>query len=167
MKTPITGKIAALLCALLMTTSLIAHSAEPRPFIKGSYAKLLETRQGKPFVLSFWSLDCPPCREELAMWGELRKKHPALEVVLVSTDTPEANAEITTTLNGYDLGKTESWVFADSFAARLRFEVDQTWRGELPRSYFFTRDHQVKAVTGKPERKRVEAWIAEQGISGE
>jgi hypothetical protein len=89
----------------------------------------------------------------------LAKKYPELDLVFVATDTPEQKQEIAKTLQRYRLQNKESWVFADSFVERLRYEVDPQWYGELPRTYFFDAQGVSIAISGKVERDQVEQWI--------
>jgi len=96
------------------------------------------------------------------MLKKLARKYPRLDLVLVSTDTPEEEKSVSATLAKFSLGKAEAWVFADSYTERLRFEVDRKWQGELPRTYFFSAKNEVKAISGKLEQKEVEQWIKEQ-----
>lgn len=93
------------------------------------------------------------------MFKKLTKKYPKLDLVLVSTDTPEEVKSISATLAKFSLNKAEAWVFADSNADRLRFEVDKRWYGELPRTYFVSAKNEMKALSGKLEQKDVEQWI--------
>ncbi len=135
---------------------------EIKPFVRGSYQQIVAARQGKPFILNFWSLSCGYCRVELGMLKKLTRKYPNLDLALVSTDTLEEENQVSAALAKYSLGKAEAWVFADSYTERLRFEVDKTWQGELPRTYFFSAKGEVTAVSGKVAQKEVEQWIKEQ-----
>jgi outer membrane protein W len=96
------------------------------------------------------------------MFKKLARKYPRLDLVLVSTDTPEEEKLVSSTLAKFSLGKSEAWVFADSFTERLRFEVDKKWQGELPRTYFFSANGDVAAISGKLEQKDMEQWAKEQ-----
>lgn len=157
------GLIAGLSLAILAfapATTLAAQ--EIKPFARGSYQQLVSARQGKPFIINFWSLSCPYCKTELGMFKKLTKKYPKLDLVLVSTDTPEEAEPIATTLAKFSLNKAEAWVFADSNVDRLRFEIDKHWYGELPRTYFFNAKNEVMDISGKLEQKEVERWINEQ-----
>lgn len=147
---------AALLCLMVLSAQA---APDIKPFVRGSMAEISAARQGKPYILAFWSLTCTHCREELGQLGSLLKQHPGLSVVLVSTDTPEEGAEIAATLAEYQLGGAESWVFADSFSERLRASVDKKWRGELPRTYLYDRAHQASAHSGKLRPEQLAAWL--------
>ena len=142
------------------------RDAHVKSFVRGSYQAIVSARAGKPFIIGFWSLTCTNCREDLALFGRLAKKYRNLDLVLVATDTPEQKQEIARTLKSYHLERTESWVFADNFVERLRYEVDPQWYGELPRTYFFDAAGHSTAVSGKIDRDQVERWIRESGKRG-
>ena len=147
------------LAVLLCLAAVAVQAADIKPFVRGSMAEISAARQGKPYILAFWSLACTHCREELGLLSGLLKQHPGLSVVLVSTDTPEEGAEIAATLAGYQLGGAESWVFADSFSERLRAAVDKKWHGELPRTYLYDRAHQASAHSGKLRPEQLATWL--------
>lgn len=153
------------LLALLLCLSAVCASAaqEAKSFVRGSQQEIISAHAGKPFIVGFWSLTCANCRDDLALFGKLAKKYRSLDLVLVATDSPEQMREIASTLQHYRLGRAESWVFADSYTERLRFEVDPQWYGELPRTYFFDADGHSTAVSGKIDRNQVERWIRESG----
>jgi thiol-disulfide isomerase/thioredoxin len=99
-------------------------------------------------VLVLWSTTCSHCQEELAQLATLQQQHPELNVVLVSTDTPDDAETLTAILAHHGLAHAEAWVYAEAFVERLRFEIDPRWGGELPRAYFFDRRHNVTAHSG-------------------
>lgn len=157
------GILLGLCLTVLLFVPVPAWAAqEIKPFVRGSYQQIVTARQGKPFIINFWSLSCSYCKVELAMLKKLAKKYPKLDLVLVSTDTPEEEKPVSATLKKFSLGRAEAWVFADSYTERLRFEVDKKWQGELPRTYFFSANSEVKAISGKLEQKEVEQWVKEQ-----
>ena len=39
-------------------------------------------------------------------------------------------------------------VFTEDNSAKLRFEIDPSWYGELPRTYFFDKKHQRSGLSG-------------------
>ncbi|WJW75352.1 redoxin domain-containing protein [Thiohalobacter sp. IOR34] len=133
--------------------------AAPRWWLAESYAGVVESRQGQPFILAFWSLDCPPCYRELAMWAELKRRHPGLDLVLVSTDGPAAAAEVEALLAELGLEWAAAWLFSEPHSQRLRHAVDPAWRGELPRTYYLRAGRVERAVSGLPQRGFVEAWL--------
>ena len=157
------GFLIALCFAILPFVPAPAMAAqEIKPFVRGSYQQIVAARQGKPFIVNFWSLTCSYCMVELAILKKLIRKYPGLDLVLVSTDTPEEEKSVSATLAKFSLGKVDAWVFADSFTERLRFEVDKKWQGELPRTYFYSTKNEVTAISGKLEYKEVEQWVKQQ-----
>jgi thiol-disulfide isomerase/thioredoxin len=132
------------------------------PFDAKSLATLRKTHQGKPFVLAFWSVYCEPCRDEMAEWDAAKRKHPSLPIALVSTDAPADRALIDEFLKKYPPGPVQKWLFADAFSERVRYAVDKSWRGELPKSYFFDAAHRAEVKSGKVDRVWIEAWLAKQ-----
>lgn len=147
-------------CLLLALPSWAADVAV-RPFVGGSLAQILAARQGKPFLLSFWSVGCTHCPTELKALGKLKRRYPKLEIVLVAADTPDEAAQTAQLARSYGLGKVEQWVFADPMPERLRFEIDRRWYGELPRTHFYDRSHQVEAVSGVVSEERLQRWVRE------
>lgn len=134
------------------------QAAAPQPFVAGSYARLLEAHGDRPFVLSFWSIDCPPCHRELALWGAHRRSEAGLPLVLVSTDAASDAVEIEATLARHGLEPAESWVFAAP-APQLRYEIDRRWHGELPRTYLVRNGEVLEAVTGIVDEARIQRWM--------
>lgn len=151
-----------ILALLLFISAACACAAqEAKPFVRGSYQSIVSARAGKPFIIGLWSLTCTNCRDDLALFGKLAKKYRDLDLVLIATDTPEQKQELARILQRYRLERTESWVFADSFVERLRYEVDPQWYGELPRTYFYDAQGQALAISGKLDRAQIERWISE------
>lgn len=148
-----------LLVCLVVAAPLVSAVEAVRPFVAGSLAKIVAQRQGKPFVLAFWSASCAHCPRELKALGELRRRNPKIDIVLVAADTPE-EAPLTAQLAAsYGLSKVEQWVFADEMQERLRFEIDQRWHGELPRTHFYDRQHGIEVVSGVVPKAQLLAWV--------
>lgn len=151
-------------CMALLLNAPV-HAAPPQAFVTGSYAQLLKQQSDKTFVLSFWSLDCPPCNRELALWGA-QPKTDVLALVLVSTDTPADTDEIDALLAQYGVADADSWVFAAP-AVNLRYEIDRHWRGELPRTYLIERGKVVDAISGVLDEVRLAQWKRRASVSAE
>lgn len=152
------------LAALVFEPTPALAAQEIRPFVRGSYQQIVTARQGRPFVVSFWSLTCHYCMAEMAMFKKLLKQHPGLDLVLIATDTPEDQPSVSAALAKFSLGKADAWVFADSYTERLRFEVDRKWQGELPRTYLYGVKSEVVAVSGKLARAEIELWLKIQHV---
>jgi thiol-disulfide isomerase/thioredoxin len=147
---------------LLHTVGKAAAAEALLPFDANSLAALRKAHAGKPFVLAFWSVYCEPCRDEMAEWDAVKRKHPTLPIALVSTDAPSDRALIDDFFKKYPPGPVQKWLFADAFSERVRYSIDKSWRGELPKSYFFDAAHRAEVKSGKVDRVWIEAWLARQ-----
>ena len=143
--------------------ALPAAASEPRPFARGSMQQIIAEHPGRPLIINFWSTECAYCQEELALLSRVARSHPDLRLVLVSTDLPQ-NAPLVAQFlvkRGFDPGQT--WLFADEYAERLRYDIDRKWYGELPRTYLIGTRTERKAVSGKISAEQIERWLAEEG----
>ncbi len=150
--------IFALLAACLLAPLPVAASGI-QPFTVTSMKEIVAPRQGKPFILGLWSLSCTHCREDLALLSRLAARYPKADLVLIAADSAEESADATLVLDKLQLNRAEQWIFADPFTERLRFSIDRTWRGELPRTYFYEANHRAKIVSGKLNEAETEAWF--------
>ncbi len=146
------------LLALLL--ALPVQAAELAPFGRGSFAALRAEAAGAPLVVHFWALSCAPCLAELPGWARLARAHPGMRLVLVNTDPPEAEPQVKRMLDRMGVGRLRSLIFADRFTARLRYEMDPSWQGELPRTDLVAPDGRVTPVLGMLARPALEAWLA-------
>ncbi|MBS1140108.1 MAG: putative signal peptide protein [Proteobacteria bacterium] len=151
------------LFSLLITGLLFAGlaQAEMRPFVSGSLQKIEREQKGKPFILAFWSASCTHCPAELKALGELVRKYPKLELILVAADTPAEVPELEQLAQGYGVASQARWVFADAQPERLRYEIDRRWYGELPRTYFYDGRQQRKGHSGVLPAEQLEQWVVE------
>lgn len=146
---------------LLLTLACAAGlaQAEVKPFAAGSLAQIRAAREGRPFILAFWSLECAHCPKELKILGEVKRRYPKADLVLVSTDTPADAAALAEFADRQGLGAAEQWVFADQ-PQKLRFEVDRRWWGELPRTYLFDATHKAEGHSGLIDTDTLGHWLA-------
>lgn len=151
--------IYGLIAGLSFWMGSYAAQLEPRPFVPGSLSKILAARQGRPFLLILWSLDCPPCRRELDLLAKTRREHPRLDLVLIATDNIASAKEVHAILIKHGLGNIESWIFASPHAQRLRYEIDPKWYGELPRGYFYDHAHDRIGISGALKAEHLKAWL--------
>lgn len=171
-----TNRIASILrgrlpLALVMTFGMLGvasisravHADNIQEFGTQIFAQIKSEYEGKPFVVSLWSIDCAPCRVELKMLGELKKHDPDFALVVISTDSIENREEAADILDSYQLQDMTTWMFADAFVERLRYSVDPLWHGELPRSYLFEADHSFQAHSGVLTRAQLESYIPSSG----
>jgi len=139
--------------SLLSSNSLAANS---RDFVQGSYAQITEAHKGHSFFVSLWSIDCPPCREELPEMAAYFSRHPEISLVLISTDGKGLAPEVEQVLQQNGLAGAESWIFAEDFVERLRYEVDSAWHGELPTSYLYSPGQSRQRIRGRIDFKRAD-----------
>jgi thiol-disulfide isomerase/thioredoxin len=128
---------------LSLTIAFPAFAAELKPFERGSWNAVVTAHHGRPTAIHFWSVTCAPCLAELGEWARISSRK-GVDVVLVSTDSVTDQAKVQATLRRYGLTGEDSWIFADPFVERLRFEIDRQWHGELPMTRLISAD-------GKPE----------------
>lgn len=95
-----------------------------------------------------WSIDCPACYDELDLLTPWLKKHPSFNLVLISTDPINQQAEVKKVLEEYQLANRANWIFGIQAHALLRHAIDPDWYGELPRSYLFDHQHKPYAHSG-------------------
>lgn len=145
---------------LLMIAPFLAADGI-KPFVAGSMGQIRAAQQQQPLIVSFWSIDCPACYKELRHWRELSRRHPQLNLVLVSTDGIELRDEVAKVLREQGVSHLRSWQFADGNDQRLRHEIDKGWHGELPRTYFYAPGGEVMGMTGVVGEAEVEAWLAQ------
>ena len=143
--------------ALLGTTA--AAAGQLQPFTGDSLPAIQKRLAGRPFILTLWSLTCHHCAKELQTLGRLARSDRTLPLVIVSTDTPAEAREIRAALQRFGLAHIDTWVFADAVPERLRYAIDPSWRGELPRSYLFDAAHRREAHSGLLGEAQLRQWL--------
>jgi thiol-disulfide isomerase/thioredoxin len=146
--------------ALILSTGQLAHADSFEAFGVDTFAEIKAAHSGQAFLLSLWSIDCAPCRIELEMLGELKKKDPSFPLVLISADSLEQRETAHYILEEYFLDGLTSWMFADNFSERLRYSIDPNWYGELPRSYLFDSAHVSTAHSGVLTEEQLAAFLS-------
>lgn len=155
----------SLIFMLILGCASVAIAAETiRPFTPGSLSRVLAQREGKPFILVLWSLECQYCPTELKTLSELKRSHPKLDIVLIATDEVSDAPLLLSRTESYGIANAEQWVFAEDMPERLRFEIDGRWYGEVPRTYFYDRKHQREVKTGLVSKKFFEEWLARNAV---
>jgi thiol-disulfide isomerase/thioredoxin len=155
-------KHACLALAIALAAAHAAEAAPALPFNSNSLADIQKANDGKPFILLLWSLDCASCIKEMDGLAKTVAKHPDLKLVMVATDDIVNSAQVEAVLRKHHLEGIESWTFAEPNAQKLRYGIDPSWFGELPRSYFYDARHQRKAQSGVLKPEQIESWLAAQ-----
>ncbi len=134
-------------------------NADIRLFNYQSLKQIETSYHNEKFLISFWSIDCPACFKELSLFKQLEKQHKDMNLVLVNTDGPGQINEVNNIIKEYSLQGSEHWIFSDSNTLRLRYNIDDQWAGELPRTYFYDRTHNRVAVSGLISRQSIVNWL--------
>ncbi len=149
---------------MALAASLLAHDAARaatiEPYVRGSFAAIRANHAGRPLVVHFWSVTCPPCLIEMPRLAA-RLKGGGFDLVLVATDPIEQRDRIAGRLDKFGLLDAPNFAYADPFEERLRFEADRAWRGELPFTVLVRPDGGTTAVTGELETAVLDAWLAQ------
>ena len=135
------------------------QAADLKPFKSGSFAQILAENQNKPLLLHFWSISCPTCVAHLPAWKEVLAANPKLQVVFVSTDPIGQASAIKNRLKKNGLDNQANYAFADSFVAKLQFEVAKDWRGELPFNVLVDQNGEKESLTGHLDTKVLAQWL--------
>lgn len=124
-------------------SAIRVFDADSLPAIRAAHA-------GKPWVLMVWSLDCAYCHESFAALAEAQRAH-GVEVVALAmdrADDAQARAAIAAHVGGSGL-RAEVWAFGAQSPERLRHAIDPSWRGEMPRTYWYTAKGRGAAFSGR------------------
>lgn len=98
------------------------------------------------------------------MLGRMKRKYPMFNLVLIATDGINARDEIILTLQRHRLENVSIWVFDQERQPMLRYRIDPTWYGELPRSYLFDAKHKRQAISGRVKEQHLRAWLSRTHI---
>lgn len=147
------------LCVWVCFSAHVAYAATLQGFNANSLASIAQANHGKPYVLLFWSMDCPYCIDEMKAMKAALTGRQALKIITVCVDESESSVVLNKVLDQANIPLDDRWQFAEDDSERLRYTIDATWQGELPRSYFYDREHRVKAWSGKPSVGWFSDWI--------
>ncbi|MGJ4950398.1 TlpA family protein disulfide reductase [Bradyrhizobium sp. HKCCYLS20291] len=147
---------------IALTASSTAAPPSLKPFERGSWREVLRAHAGRPTLIHFWGVTCGPCKIELPQLGKFMADHPEIDVVTVSADlVPNLNAATQSMLDKAGLAAAENFIFNDGFVERLRFEIDPSWQGDIPRTMLVTGDGKVETIEGSAEISDLDKWSSE------
>lgn len=142
---------------------IFAQTAQAKVSLKAfesdSMASIEDIRQGEAFVMVLWSIECPPCLKELKLLSKFKHTDLSTRFILVSTDGEDYRDELEALINVEGLAGYEHWLFKDSIPERLRYKIDPTWYGELPRAYFYDEQGERIAHSGVLTEEILQAWL--------
>lgn len=152
--------------AILLASLSVVLASEPtklKSFERGSWQKLLRSHAGHPTLVHFWGVTCGPCKVERPELGKFMKQHPSVDVVTIDADlVPNSDAAAMSMLKDAGLSSAENWMFNDSFAERLRYEVDPAWQGDIPRTILISGSGDMATVEESTEPATLTKWSDEQ-----
>ena len=133
--------IASTLVSLLNANYSFASTNKPiRVFHSYDYETIVKSK-AKPFVMMFWSIDCPPCLSEMRKISTLSASEKN-KFVFIATDGHELKNEISNLLHQLDLENQNNWVIKSNEIDQITSIIDKRWYGETPRSYYFDTNSQ-------------------------
>ena len=122
--------------------------------------KVIEKRYiDQPLIISFWSIDCPYCIDDLKKLGKALSKNTNVKLITVCVDGKESAKKAERILSQANLPKHEKYQYAEVDEDRLRYNIDPAWYGELPRTYFYDAAHQVTPLSGKISYSFLDKWF--------
>ena len=110
-------------------------------------------------IISFWSIDCPYCIDDLKKLGIALSKNTNVKLITVCVDGKESPKKAKRILDQVRLPEHEHYQYAEVDEDKLRYSFDPTWYGELPRTYFYDAAHQVTPLSGKIPNSFLDAWL--------
>ncbi|MFO1126075.1 MAG: TlpA disulfide reductase family protein [Methylocystis sp.] len=130
-----------------------------KPYARGAFAQLTKAHAGRPLVVHFWSVTCPPCLVELPQWAKIAAEKKGIDFVFVNTDSDEDRARAQARIEKAGFSNADHYGFADDFVDKLYFEADKSWRGELPFTALVAPEGAVTTVTGAIDDPQIVEWL--------
>ena len=150
-------KLKILLFLLLFSNFSFAY--EFMPFEINTRNVIEKKYLNQPLIISFWSIDCPYCIDDLKKLGKALSKNKNVKLITVCVDGKESAKKAERILNLAHLPEHERYQYAEADEDKLRYSIDPTWYGELPRTYFYDTAHQVTPLSGKISNSFLDAWL--------
>jgi len=150
-------KLKILLFLLLFSNFSFAY--EFMPFEINTRNVIEKKYLNQPLIISFWSIDCPYCIDDLKKLGKALSKNKNVKLITVCVDGKESAKKAERILNLAHLPEHERYQYAEVDEDKLRYSIDSTWYGELPRTYFYDTAHQVTPLSGKISNSFLDAWL--------
>ena len=144
---------------LLLVFSNFSFAYELMPFEINTRNVIEKKYLNQPLIISFWSIDCPYCIDDLKKLGKALSKNKNVKLITVCVDGKESAKKAERILNLAHLPKHEQYQYAEVDEDKLRYSIDPTWYGELPRTYFYDKAHQVTPLSGKISNSFLDAWL--------
>ncbi|MEY3830800.1 MAG: hypothetical protein RIS40_605 [Pseudomonadota bacterium] len=144
---------------LLLVFSNFSFAYEFMPFEINTRNVIEKKYLNQPLIISFWSIDCPYCIDDLKKLGKALSKNTNVKLITVCVDGKESAKKAERILSQANLPKHEQYQYAEVDEDRLRYNIDPAWYGELPRTYFYDATHQVTPLSGKISNSFLDKWF--------
>ena len=139
--------------------SNFSYAYEFMPFEINTRNVIEKKYLNQPLIISFWSIDCRYCIDDLKKLGKALSKNKSVKLITVCVDGKESAEKAERILNQANLPKHEQYQYAEVDEDKLRYSIDPTWYGEIPRTYFYDTAHQVTPLSGKISNSFLDAWL--------
>ena len=139
--------------------SHLSFAYEFMPFDMNTRTVIEKRYIDQPLIISFWSIDCPYCIDDLKKLGKALSKNTNVKLITVCVDGKESAKKAERILSQANLPKHEQYQYAEVDEDRLRYNIDPAWYGELPRTYFYDAAHQVTPLSGKISNSFLDKWF--------
>lgn len=156
-------------CSFLYTLSLTllslillsgtGLSLEFKPYGRGDFDQVAQLRENRPRIIHYWSVTCPACIAELGQWTKFINEHRDIDIIFINTDDDEDRERAAARLEKNGLSRATHYGFSDSFVEKLYYEVDKSWRGELPFTVLISTNGPRVNVTGALDDPHFVAWL--------
>jgi thiol-disulfide isomerase/thioredoxin len=137
-----------------------AQALEFKPYARGSFTELRKAHAGRPLLVHFWSATCAPCIAELSDWARIAHEGKGVDILFVNVDGEHDRVKAGARLEKAGLAGAVHYGFADDFLDRLFFEVDPTWRGELPFTAMVDSSGKLVTLTGPVDDHLIAEWLS-------
>lgn len=139
--------------------SNLSFASEFMPFDMNTRKAIEQRYSGQFLIISFWSIDCPYCIDDLKKLGKALTKNTKVKLVTVCVDGKESAKKAERVLNQAHLPEHERYQYAEADEDKLRYSIDPAWYGELPRTYFYDVNHQITPLSGKISNSFLGTWL--------
>jgi thiol-disulfide isomerase/thioredoxin len=146
-------------CAFVAQPASSTDVGTVRPFDRDSFTQIRSAYAHKPLVVHIWGLTCGPCLVELPKWGQMKKAHPDMNLVLIQADEGSVDA-VKVAVEHAGLKGVESWSTRSELDEFERASIDASWVGDMPRTLLISADGVVTTLKGVVDQRVITRWLA-------
>jgi thiol-disulfide isomerase/thioredoxin len=146
-------------CVLVAQSASSAEVGTIRLFDRDSFTQIRSAYAHKPLVVHIWGLTCGPCLVELPKWGQMKKAHPDMNLVLIQADEGSVDA-VRVAVEHAGLKGVEIWSTRSELDEFERASIDASWVGDMPRTLLISADGVVTTLKGVADQRVITRWLA-------